>query len=114
MVGTVGVEDLRQLGRLDLVQLDAQRAAVGEEHRRAQAARSRGAVLLEQSDGMAGIGAHLVHASLLAVEFFDDDEGDDDVVFVEAERSVGIGEQDAGVEHVGRGHCYWAPRSRVA
>ena len=59
---------------------------------------AQGAEAIEVSDRAAGVSAQVVVLALHLVEFFDDGEGNDDVVFLEDEHRVGVVQQDVGVE----------------
>jgi len=54
---------------------------------------------VEVADGSAGVAAQVVILAFHFVQFFDDLEGDDDVVFLEDEHGVGVMQQDVGVEY---------------
>ena len=84
--------------RLDAVELDSQASAGRKTNGLAKAAMSGGTDLLQQPNGGTGIGPDLIHPSLLTIEFLDDDEGEDHIVLIEAEKGVWVGEQDTGVE----------------
>ena len=65
---------------------------------------SRCSELLDEADRGPGVGADLVETGLLPVQLLDHDEREHHVVFIESERGLGVGEQDAGVEYEGVGH----------
>ena len=101
MVRRPRVEDLGEPAGPDPVELDAQRATAVQRPRRPQSTRPGSAELLEEPDGAAGVGPDLVRPRLVAVELLDDHQGQYHGMLGEAEDGVGVGEQDAGVEHVG-------------
>jgi hypothetical protein len=103
MVGGAGIEDLGEAIRRQAVGLDAQGAPAGQGDGLPEAAGPGGPLLLEEPDGPAGIGSHLVEAPLLAVQLLHHHQRDHHVVLLEAQGGGGIGQQHAGVEHVGAG-----------
>ena len=60
-----------------------------------------GTEVFEEADGTAGVGAGLVRAGLLPVELLHDDQRHDDIVFLESEEGVRVGEQHAGIQDEG-------------
>ena len=80
---------------------DAERSSARQGHRTRHPPAAGGAVFLEQADGAAGVGTHLIHQRLLAIQFLDDDERKNDVVLLEAKERTGICQEHAGVEYVG-------------
>ena len=77
---------------------DFQLAAVGQFHAFAQAALAAKAV--EHPRNRARVLAELGGFALEPVNFLDDFDGNQDVVFREAEQRIGVVEEDVGVEDV--------------
>jgi len=103
MVGGVWIEDLREaLGR-DAVELKPQRPAARKCCRSCQAPRLRCAEILQEPDRGPGVGTDLIHPRLLAIELLNYDERKHYVVFIESERGMRVGQENAGVEYVVRG-----------
>ena len=92
MVGSARFEHLGQAIRVDAVELYSERATAGKSDRLAHAAIPGRPVLLEEAKGPTRIRADLVKPSLLVVELLDDNQREDDVVFIEAEDGVRISE----------------------
>ena len=96
-----GIEHRRQTLGDHPVELDPERAATGERDRLPQSAGPGRPQLFEQADGSSGIAANFVHSGLLPIQLLDHDEGQHDVMFIESERGLGVGEEHTGVEDVG-------------
>ena len=60
---------------------------------------AHGAKAIEVADAGAGVAAQVVILALHLVEFFDDGEGNDDIVFLEHEECIGVVKQDVGIKH---------------
>ena len=83
-----------------VVELDPERAAlVAHRHRRVEAAVGD-PQLVEHAQRGAGEVAQL-RVVPLALQLGDDDDREDDLVLVEPPQRARVGQQDAGVEHVG-------------
>jgi hypothetical protein len=104
IVGGRRVEDLRKPIGDDAVELDAEGAAPRERHSLPETSVGGCAELFEEPDRGAGVRPDLVHPSLLPVQLLDHHEWEHDVVLIESNRRVGIGEQDTRVEDVGTRH----------
>jgi hypothetical protein len=85
---------------VDPVELNPKRSTAWQRVRCGKATRLGGAEILEQSDGSTGVCTDFVHACLLPVELLDDDEGQYNIMLIEAEKGVRVCEQHTGVENV--------------
>ena len=101
VIGSSRVEHIREPRRPDTVQLDAERSSSRKIDRRTQASHFGSPMVLQQPDGSAGVGADFVHLRLLAVQFLDHDQGENDVVLFESEQRCWISQDHTGVEYVG-------------
>ncbi len=100
VVGLVGVEPAgRHLGGVQPVGLDAERAAVGEGHGRADVAAVVDPQVLDAPDHLPGRPAHVVGPRLVLVELLDDHQGDHRVVTGEGVDRLRIGDEHRRVEH---------------
>ena len=97
------IEDIGETVRGDAVHLDSQRPPTGEIGRRCESAGLGCTQFFKQSDRRTSVGANLVHSRFLPVELLDDDERKHHMVFIESERGMGVGKEDAGIDHVVRG-----------
>ncbi len=98
------IEHVRHARRADAVQLDSETAATG----RATASRKPPVREAPSSSRSRKAARALAPTSsnrvFLSVEFLDDDERKDHLVFVEAEDGVRIGQKNAGIQDVGSSH----------
>ena len=103
MIGGGRVEDLGKAFRGDPVDFETKRSAGRKCRRCCKAPRLGCSEILQQSDRRPGVGANLVHAGLLAIKFLNYDERKHHVVFIETERGMWVGQENAGIEYVVRG-----------
>ncbi len=94
---------IQNLGKpigVDSVEFDANGPTAGEPMGLSQSTAPRRPHLLEKPDRTPGVCPHFIHPRLLTIEFFDDNEREDDLVLVESQDRLRICEQDARVENV--------------
>jgi hypothetical protein len=77
---------------------DTEVPAIGERNAFAQAARATKAV--QQSGDRPSVLAEFGGFALKAVDFFNDLNGQEDVVILELEQGIGVMEQDIGIKNV--------------
>lgn len=86
--------------RVGVIELDPQAAAIDADRHRGIEAAMGDPQVVQLSQGRAGEVAQL-RVVTLALEFADDDDGQDHLVLLEAEHRFGIREEDGGVDDIG-------------